>query len=282
MLHNKIITFIGAGVMTRNLIKGLLQKGHPPEGIVVSNRSPEKLEQLVQDLGVKSASTNTNATATADVLVLAIKPHFVEGVCKEIAPAVKEKKPLLISLATATRLEDISKSLGHEPHIARVMTNIAISVGQGTTALFANSHCSSEQRQITEALFNAVGHSFWVEKETELNTVTPLLGCGPAYLYVMVDALQKAAIQNGVPELTAQLTLDIISSACALAKKSGRPVNELQQNVTTPNGVTAAALNPLIADNHLHGLFDKSYRAALKRCEEIEQAGMGNPSVPKK
>ena len=273
MLQKKCIAFIGGGNMTHSLLKGMLQKGYSPEFMIVSNRTQEKLSALVDALGVRGAGSNTDAAKAADILVLAVKPQFIKEVCEEIAEtvAVNRKKPLIISLATAIPIVNIATWLRtNNLGIVRSMTNIAISIGLGTTALFANASLTAEQKSISEALFNAVGSAFWVSKETDLNKLTPLLGSGPAYLYLLIEVLEQIAISEGInASLAAQITIDMMVGASALAKQSNKSVEALRKCVTTPNGVTAAAMKPLLENNCFSDLVKESFQAALNRCNNI-------------
>lgn len=273
MLQQKRIAFIGGGNMTRSLLQGMLQKGYSPESFLVSNRTQEKLSALTDTLGVQGTVSNKEASAVADILVLAVKPHFIQEVCEEIAETIafNSKKPLIISLATAISVANIATWLKTDSlAIVRSMTNIAVSIGLGTTALFANASLTAEQKGTSEALFNAVGSIFWVPKETDLNTLTPLLGSGPAYLYLLIEVLEQIAIAEGInPSLAAQITIDVMVGASALAKHSVHSVDMLRKSVTTPNGVTAAALNLLVDNNCFSDLVKKSFQAALNRCNEL-------------
>ncbi len=274
------IAFIGAGNMTRSLIKGLLVKGGAPNRIVVSNRSKDKLVQLSTELGTRAAS-NQEIAETAEVIVLSVKPHCIESVCTDIAPIImlRKKKPLCISLASAITIQNITHWIGKKDlGVVRAMTNISISVGMGTTAMFSSAILSLEEKKWTETLFNSVGTSFWVPHEDILDTLTPLIGSGPAYLYLVVEALGKAAVDHGIPEPEAlTLALDVLTGACALAQQSTRSVEALRSSVTTPHGITAAALKPFLEGAHVFGLFHDSFKQALIRCKEIEASSGSTP-----
>ena len=271
MSQKNTVAFIGAGNMTRCLIQGLLNKGYPKESIVVSNRGHDKLAHLVHDVGVRRAQSNLAAALSATVIILSVKPHFVKEVCQEIATSALQK-PLIISLATAITVEDIATWLGVKNlGIVRVMTNIAIRIGLGTTALFANPALTAAQKKTTDTIFNAVGSSFWAPNERDLNTLTPLIGCAPAYMYLLIEALEKAAVSHGIPApLAAQLSVDVLLGASQLASQAKQSPEALRHSVTTPNGVTAAALAPLLKNNHFYTLFQASFAAALERCNEME------------
>jgi pyrroline-5-carboxylate reductase len=269
MLGNNI-AFIGAGNMARCIIQGLIHHGYSADKIIASNRSSEKLQRLVATLGIRSAASNREAVLQADVLVLAIKPKFVPEVCLEIAAVVRQKKPLFISLVTAAPLAKMMALMNAETLPAvRTMTNTPTEIGMGMTALFANQAVNSIQKQLTETLFNAVGQCFWLENEAEFNLYTPLVGCAPAYVFLWMEALQQAAIAKGIPaERAESLVKRVISGAVALASRSELSLQDLRQKVTTPQGVTAASLEPLLEADWA-ALFARAFGAGFQREAEI-------------
>ncbi len=274
------IAFVGGGNMTRCIANGLIKNNFPPQSIIVSNRGQEKLELLAKELGVQIAKTNTAAIAAANIVVLAIKPQYVKNVCQEISAIVNGQRPLIISLATATSIASIGSWLANDQlSIVRTMSNTATNIGMGTTALFANAYTNAEQKSVTEAIFAAIGSTFWVNQETDLNTYAPLIGCGPAYLYLLIEAIQNAAIKQGIPEhIAVKMALDVICGASELAKRSNIPVEILRQQVTTPNGVTEASLKPIMAAQYFN-LFEQAFVQAKKRCIEIESQQPNAPSA---
>lgn len=266
------IAFIGGGTMTRSLVQGLIKCHYPLESMIVSSRGQEKLTELSKDFGIPIASSNVEAVGLAHTIILAVKPHFIKEVCQEIAPFIQEGA-MIISLAAAIRIEDILAWIGRDCAVVRTMTNLPISIGMGVCAMFANSFVNAEQIQFTENLFNTVGTSFWVAQEIDLNTLTPLIGSGPAYLYLLMETLQDAAIKEGLDAaLVEKISKEIMLGAAALATQSTVTVDALRQSVTTPNGVTAAALEPLLKDELLSKLLQRSYHQANLRCKEMEAA----------
>ena len=277
MLGNNI-AFIGAGNMARSIIQGLIHHGYAVDNIIASNRSAEKLQRLVDTLGIRAAASNIEAVLQADVLILAIKPQFLQAVCLEIAAVVRQKRPLLISLVTAAPLTQMMTLMKAETLPAvRTMTNTPTEIGQGMTALFANDAVNSTQKQLTETFFNAVGHCFWLANEAEFNLYTPLVGCAPAYVFLWMEALQQAAMAKGIPaERAESLVKQVIAGAVALASRSELSMQDLRQKVTTPQGVTAASLEPLFAADW-PALFARAYSAGFQREAEIS-AGLFAPS----
>lgn len=270
-LNNNSISIIGAGHLGSALVRGLLKKGYCAQSITVSNRNREKLEQLVNDVHVLPAATNSEAVEAASILILAVKPQFMQPICQEIASTVQNKKPLIISLAAVTEIENITRWLGaSDLSIIRVMTNTPMEFGMGLSALFAGPTVTSQQKDLAEALFNAVGSSFWVDTEQMLDPLTAAIGSAPAYVLLFMEAIQKAAMSQNIPEqLAEQIALEVVSGTAALAKQSGHSFANLRASVTTPHGVTEHSLNTLSVE-HFFNTFITIYHAANERIEQIK------------
>ncbi|MCW8410061.1 pyrroline-5-carboxylate reductase [Legionella sp. PATHC035] len=273
MFKNKSIAIIGAGHLGSALARGLIKSGHPARSITFSNRDPSKAERLVKELGVLSAKTNTQAIVNAEILILAVKPQFMQDVCREIAPSIQQKQPLIISLAGVIDIQSMKKWLNNKDlAITRVMTNTPIEFCKGTCALFACPSVTPEQQRLVETLFNAVGHTFWVNQESMIDSLTAPVGCAPAYVFLFLEALQEAAKSRGIPEaLSEQIALESVLGAAELAKNSGRSFAELRAGVTTPHGVTAHSLEKL-SFTDFFDLFKQIFAAAEERIEQITQS----------
>ncbi len=273
MFKNKTISIIGAGHLGSALARGLIKSGHPAHSITFSNRDPRKSERLVKELGVLSAQTNIQAVKNAEILVLAVKPQFMQDVCQEIAPAVQQRQPVIISLAGVIDINNMTRWFGkNELGIVRVMTNTPTEFCKGSSALFANSSATPEQKRMVETLFNEVGYTFWVEQESMLDTLTAPIGCAPAYVFLFLEALQKAAMSRGIPEdLSEKIALESVFGAAELAKKSGRSFAQLRAGVSTPHGVTAHSLEKL-SFTDFFDLFKQIYADAEERIEQITQS----------
>ena len=273
MFKNKTISIIGAGHLGSALARGLIKSGHPARSITFSNRDTSKSERLVKELGVLSAKTNIQAAQSAEILILAVKPQFMHEVCQEIAPIMQSREPIIISLAGVIDIDNITRWLDKKNlGVIRVMTNTPTEFCKGTSALFANSFATSEQKQLIETLFNEVGYTFWVEHESMLDTLTAPIGCAPAYVFLFLEALQKAAMSRGIPEeLSEKIALESVFGAAELAKKSGRSFSELRAGVSTPHGVTAHSLEKL-SFTDFFDLFKQIYEAAEERIGQITQS----------
>ena len=271
MNHQQSISLIGAGHLGRALLCGLIRSGYSAQSITVSNRSQDKLNRLVDELNVIPAASNNEAVDAAEVLILAVKPQFMQEVCQEIAAKVQMKKPLVISLAGVTEIKQIAQWLGvPDLSIIRVMSNTPMEFCQGASALFANSYAHGTHKKIAEALFNAVGSTFWVDKEQLLDPLTAAIGSAPAYVFLFMEALQKAAVSQNIPaELAEKITVEVVSGAAVLAKQSNYSFAELRAGVTTPLGITEHSLKALDMEDFFTR-FKKIYQAANERIEQIK------------
>lgn len=243
-LKDYTIGFVGAGSLARALISGLLKHGFPNEQVIVSNRSQEKLLTFTKELQIIPAVSNSDVAGKGDILVIAVRPQEVRAVIEEICAAVVTKNPLIISLAVGIRAEVLEKWFGYSGlSIVRTMPNTATSVGKGITVLFCNNYVTSQQRQMVESFFQAVGIIKWMKSESEIDRHTPLTGSGIAYLLLIVQAMEQAAVGQGInPKTARELTLQTIYGAITMAQETGLSPLELEKQVATPGGVTAPSL----------------------------------------
>ncbi|AYK02998.1 pyrroline-5-carboxylate reductase [Legionella sainthelensi] len=272
MIKNKSISIVGTGHLGSAFVRGLIKSGYPANLLTLSNRNPHKSEQLAKELGVLSTKTNIHAVQDTEIIILAVKPQFMQEVCQEIAPIIQNKNPIVISLAGVIDVNSISRWLNNNQlGIIRVMTNTPSEFCKGTSALFASQSTTAAQKLLIEALFNNVGYTFWVDQESTIDTLTAPIGCAPAYIFLFLEALQNAAISRGISaELAEKISLESIFGAAELAKKSGRSFAHLRESVTTPQGVTAYSLEKLSMDNFFD-IFKKIYTDAEERIEQISQ-----------
>jgi pyrroline-5-carboxylate reductase len=271
------LAFIGAGNMARSLIGGLINNGFAADNIHVADPSNETLQTLTAIYPVRTFTDNTAAMADADVVVLAVKPQQLQGVTKQLSQNWQSEK-LLISIAAGIRLDDIARWLGHENSaIVRAMPNTPSLVQAGATALCANVHVTNEQHELAESILRAVGLALWVKDEQQMDAVTALSGSGPAYLFLVMEAMQTAGMELGLEENTARLlALETAFGAAKMALESEESATVLRQRVTSPGGTTERALDEFEQGN-LKGLFSKALHAAANRADELaQQLGQDN------
>ena len=269
-MKTPFIAMIGAGNMGSSLIGGLIKNGHPVERIIATDPSDEKLQRL-QAFGIHVTTDNRKAASQADVIIFAIKPQIFEKAAAPIKDIVQQRKPLIISIAAGIRIASMQQWLGEQTAIIRVMPNTPALIGAGASALFANPYAATEQRNIAESILRAVGVTVWVDSEDQMDTVTALSGSGPAYFFLVMEALQDAAESMGLPAETAQILAQQTALGAALmAIDSAHSPAELRQHVTSPGGTTEKAVS-VLEEHRIRDIFKKALLAAKQRSEELAQ-----------
>jgi pyrroline-5-carboxylate reductase len=265
------IAFIGGGNMARSLIGGLLDDGIPAQRIWVADPNESALHSLVGDFAVHTTPDNSEAARHARVVMLAIKPQLAKSVVQELAPAILDSRPLVISIAAGIRVDDLSSWLDKGTAIVRTMPNTPALVRSGATALYANSAVNKEQKNLAESILRAVGMTLWVDDEGLMDAVTALSGSGPAYFFLVMEALESAGEHLGLPRDTARLlTLQTAFGAAKMALESAEEPAELRRRVTSPGGTTECAVQTL-QKHGLEAVFDEALRAAHRRSIELAQ-----------
>lgn len=263
------IGFIGAGNMAASLIGGLIADGCDPKRLWVSDIDDEKLNAFEKKFGIRTVASNENIADKVIALVLSVKPQAMKVVATGISSAVQAAKPLIISVAAGIRSEDLARWLGADVAIVRTMPNTPALVSTGATGLFANANTSSEQRAQAEAIMRAVGVALWVEDEAQMDVVTALSGSGPAYFFLVIEAMIASAKNMGMNGDTAKLlAIQTALGAAKLAMESEDDPAVLRQRVTSPGGTTEQALNTLM-DKGLEKIFDEAMQAAARRAGEL-------------
>ncbi len=268
MSLGKTIAFLGAGNMAEALVKGLL-RGHvaEPREIVCADRRAERGPELVQRYGVQFTPSNVEAARRADVVVLSVKPQIMSGVLAEIAPALDDRK-LVISIAAGVPVAAIERKLGHGVRVVRTMPNTPALVGAGATALCAGAHATAEDLRQARALFDAVGRTVEVD-ESQLDAVTGLSGSGPAYVFLVIEALSDAGVKMGLPRATSlDLAAQTVLGSAKLLLETGEHPGRLKDQVTSPGGTTIAGVHALEAGGLRTTLID-AVEAATRRSQEL-------------
>lgn len=270
-MESTTIAFIGGGNMARSLIGGLIAGGCDASRIHVSDPFPEALESLAEKFGVHVTGDNAAAAAEADVIVLAVKPQVMKSALASIRDVVGRNRPLMISIAAGITEHLISDGLGGDAAVVRTMPNTPALLRCGATALYANAHVTEAQREKAESILRSVGIVRWVDEERQLDAVTAVSGSGPAYFFLLMELLEKAGRELGLPDETARLlTLQTAYGAARMALESAEEPGKLRERVTSPGGTTAAALNHL-ADSGFDESFVAAVRAACERSAELSR-----------
>ncbi len=266
------IAFIGGGNVARSMIGGLVSLGVPPRTIAVSEPDPVLRGTLERDFDVRTHADNADAVRDADLCVLAVKPQVLRAVCDALAPALNAGRPLIVSVAAGIPVAHIERWLGTDIAIVRAMPNTPALLGASATALFGNARVSPAQRQQATRLFEAVGIARWIENENLMDTVTAVSGSGPAYVFALVEAMQAAAVAQGLPaDIARDLIAQTILGAGRMLVESGEDAATLRRRVTSPGGVTAEALR-CFERHGFDALIAEAIAAATTRGAELAAA----------
>ncbi|WP_350598820.1 pyrroline-5-carboxylate reductase [Pseudomonas sp. 65/3-MNA-CIBAN-0223] len=266
------IAFIGAGNMAASLIGGLRAKGLEAELIRASDPGAETRSKVAAEHAIAVFADNAEAIKDAEVVVLAVKPQAMKAVCEAIRPNLKPNQ-LVVSIAAGITCASMNNWLGAQP-IVRCMPNTPALLRQGVSGLFATAEVSAEQRQQAEELLSAVGIALWLDEEQQLDAVTAVSGSGPAYFFLLIEAMTAAGVKLGLPaDIAAQLTVQTALGAAHMAVASDVDAAELRRRVTSPAGTTEAAIKSFQAGG-FEALVEKALGAAAHRSAEMaEQLG---------
>lgn len=263
------LAFIGTGNMTRSIIGGLVAQGYPATAISAANRSPEKLHQIATDFGVQTGD-NHSIASTADVVILAVKPQGLKAVAEDLRPALAHQ-PLIISIAAGINCASLSQWLGEQHALVRCMPNTPSLVQAGASGLYANEITSDAQKAVAERIMGAVGQTQWLEDESLLDAVTAVSGSGPAYFFLVMEAMIEAGIDLGLePDTATELTLQTALGAAQLARASDVAPDELRRRVMSPGGTTEAAIQVFEKDN-LRAIFKRAMIACAERSKALAE-----------
>ena len=266
------IAFIGAGNMAASLIGGLRAQGMSAAQICASEPGAEQRARISAEHGITVYESNQQAISGADLIVLAVKPQIMKAVCLALAPHLQANQ-LIVSIAAGISCASLNNWLGPQP-LVRCMPNTPALVRQGVSGLFANAQVSATQREQAEQVLSAVGMVLWLDNEAQIDAVTAVSGSGPAYFFLLIEAMSAAGVQLGLtPETATQLSIQTALGAARMAVSSDVDAGELRRRVTSPNGTTEAAINTFQAGGFTE-LVEQALSAAAKRSAELaEQLG---------
>lgn len=267
--NKQALAFIGGGHMATSLIGGLIANGYDPQAIWVADPDQSKLDRLYHHFGINTTLDNFQAAQKAEVVVLAVKPQQIKTVSIALKQLARPSQPLWISVAAGIRISDLEYWLGCPAPILRAMPNTPALVQAGATALFASPQTTSQQRQLAESILRAVGMTLWLSSEHLMEAVTALSGGGPAYFFLVMEAMEKAAIHLGLdPDSARLLTLETALGAAKMALESKEDSASLRRQVTSPGGTTERAIDTLEKFG-IHQAFADALEAARNRTQEL-------------
>lgn len=264
------LVLVGAGKMGGALLEGLLAKGLAPARVRVQDPAPPaEVGALLARLGLAAEPRIEALAEPPGVIVVAVKPQVMDEVFPPVA-RLAGPATLVISIAAGRTLKGFEAHLPPGAAVVRAMPNTPAAVGRGITVCAANARVTAAQRQLCEALMAAVGEVAWVGNEAHMDAVTAVSGSGPAYVFLLAEALEKAGVTAGLdPALARQLARVTIAGAGELLVRSGLDARLLRENVTSPGGTTAAALKVLMAEGGLESLVTAAVLAAEGRSREL-------------
>lgn len=270
--------FIGAGKMATALIRGMLRAGiAPPERIFASDPVEAAVTQLAQDTGVTIRASNEAVAQASDVLILAVKPQSMPEVLNGLRPSVTSEH-LIISVAAGVSLGSMATGLGADRRLARVMPNTPALVGDGAAGYCLGSAALETDDQIVRSCLESVGLAYRVP-ESLLDAVTGLSGSGPAFVYVMIEALSDGGVRVGLPrDVATALAAQTVLGAARMVLETGLHTGTLKDQVTSPGGTTIAGLHALERGSIRSALID-AVEAATRRSAEL--AAQAAQAVPK-
>ena len=267
--------FIGAGNMASSLVGGLINSGAEPSSIFVVDPDTDACARAQSRFGIQTAAELEAPIAKMGGpfgVVVAVKPHIVETVCRSLKKCVettKQPAPLVISVAAGVRASSMQQWLTEQSPIVRCMPNTPALLGLGATALFANQNCSAEEKSMAEQMLNSAGMTMWVTEEAALGAVTAVSGSGPAYFFYLIEHMAAAGAALGLDEQAARdLAIETAFGAASMARAKENTPAVLRENVTSKGGTTAAALQ--VFNNHkMPDIVAEAMQAAHDRAAEL-------------
>jgi pyrroline-5-carboxylate reductase len=267
-LSQRTIATVGSGVMAEAMLAGFLRAGLVDAGqLVASHPRSERRAALADTLGIRVVASNTEAVEGADVVLLAVKPQMLAKVGREIGPHLREGQ-LVLSVLAGPTTRALTAALGHD-QVARAMPNTPARIGNGMTVWYATPATTADQRAQAKALLGALGAELEVEDEKWVAMATAVSGTGPAYVFLVMEALIDAAVHIGFPRHIAHdLVIETLEGSARFAKASGDHPAVLRNAVTSPAGTSAAAIHEL-ESGRLRTVLSEAVWAAFRRTVEL-------------
>ncbi|MCA9958632.1 MAG: pyrroline-5-carboxylate reductase [Chloroflexota bacterium] len=268
MFENQTIAFIGAGIMGEAMIRGLLtQEIVKPDQIIASDPWPERLEYLQGQYGVQTTTDNTIAAETGQVIVLSIKPQSLDKVMPDVRGHLR-RRDLLVSILAGVPIRKLADGMAHAS-VVRAMPNTPAQIGQGITVWTATKEVEESHKQQAQAILGSFGDQVFMEDERYLDMATALSGTGPAYVFMVMEAMIDAGVHLGFSRhIATKLVFQTMRGSVEYAAQSSKHVAELRNQVTSPGGTTASALYHL-EKGGLRTVLSRGIWAAYERSVEL-------------
>ncbi len=258
------LLLVGCGKMGGAMLEGWLARGFAASDVIVAEPA-----EALRPRKVKGFASSSEIKDTPEIVVLAVKPQSMDGVLPDLK-RFADKGSVFLSIAAGKTLKYFAGHLGVNAKIVRAMPNTPAAVRQGITVATPSKGVSAAEKKSCHELLEAVGQVLWVDDEALMDPVTALSGSGPAYVFLLVEAMAAAGAKLGLtPEMAMQLARATVSGSGELLKQSSEPAAQLRVNVTSPGGTTAEALKVLMAGDGIQPVFDKALAAASRRSKEL-------------
>lgn len=262
------LVLVGCGQMGSAMLRGWLARGAASRFLVVEPAGAPAALNDATGVTWHRAADDLPSGLLPDAVVFAVKPQLIDAVLPAYRRWVRPQT-LFLSIAAGTTIAGIARHLGAAA-IVRCMPNTPAAIGRAITVACPNPRVTAAQRQLCAALLAAIGESTWVEDEALMDAVTAVSGSGPAYVFLLIEALAEAGVRVGLPaELALRLARATVAGAGELARLSSDPPARLRENVTSPGGTTRAALDVLMAEDGLPQLLERAVAAATARSREL-------------
>jgi pyrroline-5-carboxylate reductase len=260
------LLLVGAGKMGQAMLEGWLGRGLDPKKLAIVEPQPA---ESVRALAGKGAVLNPSGLPKAGAIVVAVKPQTAPEAMPPLADAVADHT-LVLSIMAGRTLDFLRKHIPGGTALVRAMPNTPAAVGRGITVACGSSEVSAKQRELASGLLEAIGSVEWVEDEGLMDAITAVSGSGPAYVFLLTEAMEKAGIAAGLPpQLAQRLARETVAGSGELMHCSPLEASTLRQNVTSPGGTTAAALAVLMGPNGFDQLLTEAIAAATRRSREL-------------
>jgi pyrroline-5-carboxylate reductase len=269
MLKDIHIAFVGSGIMAEAMIKGLVGQGLlPAQNIIASGPRPERGGELAERYAIQVTGDNAAAARGRDIVVLSVKPQILHEVLQELSAGMVKPEALVLSIVAGATIERIAKALDHRA-IVRVMPNTPAQVGMGMSVWTATPETGEAQRAQARMMLSALGEELFVDHEDYLDMATALSGTGPAYVFLVMEALIDAGVHLGFSRrVSEQLVMQTMRGALEFARASHRHPVELRNMVTSPGGTSAEALYQL-EKGGLRTVISKAVWAAYQKSKYL-------------
>ena len=276
MLTNKKICIIGTGNMGQALVSGLVGSGSSkPKNIICTDVREAKLKAIEKEYGVQTATNNLEAVSQAEIIIYAVKPQIMAAVINETA-GILDMSKLIISIAAGVPVAALESCLNKELRLIRVMPNIAAAVKEAATAVAAGKHASKEDVQTAMAIFDSIGKTVFIEENYLMDAITGLSGSGPAYIFLIVEALADAGVKVGLSRQEALfLSAQTVLGAAKMLIETHEHPGQLRDKVTSPGGTAIAGLATL-EEGGLRTTLIHAVEVATNRSRELGEMMIKN------